>query len=351
MTPAEIGTMYRERVLDGTWTADMAEQLLSGSADPDGIVAEFKRQNEDSKVRSALAQILSRPRRPTRADSDQARDYHGRFARGHGAAHDAARVEHVRAEATSIARVSGHADHVARGEREAAKEHAAIANEHRAIAAGHIAPVPTAKLAAYDAAHAHAQARAAEIKQQLDEHQGRTAHALGALRAHPDHGDLHDPVDAHEHASTQLGSVAGHGQTTTYAPGHHESAGTYREHADRAQTALEDLHGHQTRATSELRHVDREHGRAANAMQREAERHAEHGVRVPEEHPGHEAARDAAESLAGHEATRRGDLSSEMRTKLEDAHDALREAARSTAQTVRELSKITGRAPRLVGRR
>lgn len=288
-----------------------------------------------------------------RTDSDQPRDYHGRFAPGHGAAHDAARVEHVRREATSIAKASGHADHAARGEREAAKEHAAIANEHRALAAGRIAPVPTAKLATYDAAHARTQERVAQLKQHLDEHQGHVARELATLRAHPDHEqhDVSDPTDAHAHASTQLGRVAGHhGETSYDTGGHAEPTGSYREHAAAAQTALETLHGHQAQALADLKQADREHERAAGAMTREAERHSEHGVRVAEGHADHAAARDAAETLSNHEANRRGDIASDMRTRIEDAHDALREAARGTVRTVRELSAITGRAPQLAGR-
>ena len=356
MTTTEIGAMYRARVLDGSWTPDMAEQLLSGAVDPGAVVAEFQRQNQDPRVRSGLAEVLAQRRAPPpRVRSDaagQARDHHGRFASGHGAAHDAARVAAVRSEATQIARASGHADHVARGEHEAAKEHATITNEHRALAAGHVAPVPTAKLAAYDTAHAHAQARAAELKQQLDVHQAHAAAALATLRAHPEHEqhDIHDPTDAHEQASSQLGHVAGHHGETSYEAAAGNPAGSYREHAIAAQDALEALHGHQLTATAELKQVDREHERAAGAMLREAERHAEHGVRVAEGHPEHAAASAAAESLSGHEATRREDISSPMRTRIEDAHAALREATRSTATTVRELAGITGRKPKLAGK-
>lgn len=348
----DIGAMYRARVLDGSWTPDLAEQLLSGAADPGAVTAEFQRQNQDPQVRTALAKILAKRHAPRAARADaagQARDYHGRFAPGHGAAHDAHRVERVRAEATSIAKASHHADHVARGEHEAAKERAAIANEHRALAAGHIAPMPTARLEAYDHAHAHASQRAAELKQQLDQHQSRAAAALSTLRAHPEHEqhDIHDPTDAHENASTQLGRVAGHSGETSYEVAYEPPTGSYREHAAAAQTALEELHGHQTRIAAELRQVGRDHERAAGAMVREAERHGEHGVRVPEDHPDHAAARDAAESLSGHEADRRSDIASEMSGRIGDARDVLGEATRSTARTVRELAAVTGRAPTL----
>lgn len=276
--------------------------------------------------------------------------YNGRFAADHGTAHDESRVARVRADATAIAKASGHADHAARGEHEAANEREAIANEHRAVAVGHVAPVPTAKLAAYDAVHASVQERAAQVKATLDEHQGAAARALATLHAHPEHGDAHDPTDAHEQASTQIGHVAGHVGETSYAHEPASSTGTYREHAAMAQTALEALHGHQTRAAAELKQADREHERAAAAMQREAELHADRGVRLADGHPEHAAASAAAESMSAHEADRRGDIASEMRTRLEDAHASLREATRGTARAVRELATITGRAPQLAGK-
>ncbi len=354
MTTTEIGAMYRARVLDGSWTPDLAEQLLGDAADPGAVASEFQRQNQDPQVRAGLAKVMAArhaARRTARSDAvGQARDYHGRFAPGHGMAHDEGRVARVRADATAIAKASGHADYHARGEREAAKERGIIANEHRAVAVGHVAPVPTAKLAAYDAVHASVQERAAQAKATLDEHQGSTARALATLHAHPDHGDGHDPTDEHEQASTQLGHVAGHVGETSYAHEATAPTGTYREHAATAQTALEALHGHQVRTAAELKQADRDHERAAAAMQREAELHADRGVRVADGHPEHAAASSAAESMSAHEADRRGDIASEMRTRLEDAHAALREATRGTARAVRELAAITGRAPQLAGK-
>lgn len=348
--PHAAAAAYRAGLVAGTWSADKSRLILAMQDDPAELLGLIQAANVDPAVGDALRKMMAKT--PVRTDAAQARDYHGRFAPGHGAGHDAARVAAVRSEATSIARASGHADHVARGEHEAAKEHAAIANEHRALAAGHIAPVPTAKLAAYDAAHAHAETRAAELKQQLDQHQSHASAALATLRAHPEHEqhDVRDLTDAHEQASSQLGHVAGHHGETSYEVEAGNPAGSYREHAIAAQDALEALHGHQLTATAELKQVDREHERAAGAMQREAERHAERGVRVAEGHEGHSEATAAAESLAGHEADRRGDIASGMRTRLEDAHDALREATRSTATTVRDLAKITGRAAKLAGK-
>jgi len=364
--------VYKARLDSGTLYPGAVRVLLMLQDDPTELLAAMKTENP--KASTATWRAAGEGYAETRTDAGynpyrsgegkfapgphhsahqapRAPDaYHGRFAAGHGAAHDESRVARVRSDAMAIAKASGHADHAARGEHEAAKERETIANEHRVVAVGHVAPVPTAKLAAYDTVHASVQERAARAKATLDEHQGEAARALATLHAHPEHGDGHDPTDEHEQASTQIGHVAGHVGETSYA---HEPAaptGMYREHAAAAQTALEVLHGHQTRAAAELKQADREHERAAAAMQREAELHADRGVRLADGHPEHAAASAAAESMSAHEADRRGDIASEMRTRIEDAHAALREATRGTARAVRELAAITGRAPQLAGK-
>lgn len=282
-------------------------------------------------------------------DEDQhPRGDHGRWTSG---GDDAARVEHARSETAETARVQGK-DPQAAGEAAAVHERAAIANEHAARAAGHLHDVPHEKLDSYAAARETAQRSVADIRSKLDEHHAAAAQALADLHAH-DSGDqlehTHSLVDHMESTSGKLAELSGHEATPDFTSGAtHES--TFGDHAERTQTALEGLHAAQTEAAGALRGADRAHGQAARAARSEAEIDAEDLVNHDAiggsgEHT--QRARDAAESSLSYESARREELTSGM--SFEDAHNALTEETRQTARSIKELSKITGRAPRLAG--
>lgn len=362
----------------------MASRFLYSPGDAIQIV------NESDLVSMGILPIPSFT--PDRADAgyNPNRDYHGRFAPGphHERIRNAVNntVRQPTAEEESHRAVHGHrplppelaAKRQARHELQDAEtvrhETAAIAAEHAALTAGHIAPMPTAKLAAYDAAHARIQREAAQRQVHLDEHQGNSAHALGRLEAASDTEakigghDVNNPIDSHEVASMHLGAVAGrpessvtsyeahhsvaahgsigehpgadHPRARDYEQAHAARSAAYQRRAEEAQAALEALHGHQVRAVAETKQAMRDHSDAARAMLRESDRYEHSGVLAPE-------GRNAAATLSSAESERRGDISSAMSTRLEDAHSALREAAHETARTVRDLAKITGRAAQL----
>lgn len=135
----------------------------------------------------------------------------------------------------------------------------------------------------------------------------------------------------------------------------------FQRRADVAQTALEQLHERQVSAHADLKAIDRtgakEQSDAIRALDRmlpekqvnEAafahhERDSQGEIKDENAAADHAAAHDAAESMHEH-AT--GRVAAHEHNDLGDALESLKEETKSTRDALRDLGKITGRAPRL----
>jgi len=146
---------------------------------------------------------------------------------------------------------------------------------------------------------------------------------------------------------------------------HHQAAAAAK--ALEAQSHLEALHEKQIAALQSLKQIDRVEAKSRAAAEKklpDEDEISEHVINMPafddkefDEDEGvftdeateklHSDARDAYEAKVN-EAAQRID---ERRSRSgEDEQEALKDAAKATSDTVRELSKITGRAPRLGGK-
>lgn len=346
---------------------------------------------EDQRLdqEAALDEIEATEERVDKYDADQPRDDHGRFGSG-GSAGERIRLAQ---ENTVGPRTPERDAEVERQER------AAMANEQAAITAGHLADVPHAKLDAYMATRAATQQRVADIRSGLDAHHALVAQALADLHAHDSEGQLSETRGlAEDHfgsTSRQLGAIQGDDsapdfvRTSAHEPvgdapeppthpgadadeealdahndrmeehqqdlAEHAAASdaekqAFGEHAERAQSALEALHGEQVKAAGGLRDAERKHDQAARSARREAEVDPEdlvNGEAVEDNREHEQRAKSAAESLVNYESNRRDELTSGLSTPFEDAHGALKDETRQTVAAIRELSKITGRAPNI----
>jgi hypothetical protein len=87
--PTAAVAAYRDGLAAGTWSADKSRLILAMQDDPTDLLGLIQLANADPAVGDALRKMMATALAP-RSDA-QARDYHGRFAPGHGAGHDAAR--------------------------------------------------------------------------------------------------------------------------------------------------------------------------------------------------------------------------------------------------------------------
>ena len=131
----------------------------------------------------------------------------------------------------------------------------------------------------------------------------------------------------------------------------------FQRRADVAQTALERLHEHQVAAHAGLKAVHSEGEKAHKDASRKLGKMDAEGL--VHEHAfahhardengdvidgSHSAAHAAAESMLDHASSRVGENGAH---DLSDPLNALKDESRSTAAALRDLGKITGRAPRL----
>lgn len=327
-------------------------------------------------------------KRVTKYDPEQGRDPHGRWS-GSGSADERIAMALV----NSVGRRTP--EHDAEVERQ---ERAAIDNEDAAIAAGHLHEPPHAKLDAYGPARAAALERVGAIRGELDAHHAAAAQALADLHARDSGERLSEAgglaEDHFEATSWQLGALRGDSDKPSFVresdhehdpvgeapePPNHPGAGAHPEdladyeeqlaghrvelaehqaaaaaaaqgfaaHAETTQTALEALHAQQVKASAEIKATDKVHERAARAARDEVNVDPNDLVdRSAIGTPHEDRARSAADTRLGYESMRRDELTS---LSFEDAHDTLADSTRQTARAVRELARITGRAPKLAG--
>lgn len=151
-----------------------------------------------------------------------------------------------------------------------------------------------------------------------------------------DQADLNSSIA--EHAAAQA--------TYEHALAQHEAE--FKSRADAAQHALEALHEHQIAAAQKLPGLEKQHDEAKAAAQSEVDNlNADHLVNhAAVAHDGEASARAAAasESLLNAESYRRSEGHS---IDLEGARESLKSEMRSTASAIKQLSKVTGRTPRI----
>lgn len=123
----------------------------------------------------------------------------------------------------------------------------------------------------------------------------------------------------------------------------------FQRRAEHAQTTLESLHDHQLAAMQRLPQLAKEHDAANASRQAEVERLSSDALVNQHAVAGDKAAQaqadEVSESLLRDEADRRQD---DVRTlDLDESRASLKDATKATAAAIKQLAKITGRAPRI----
>ncbi len=128
-----------------------------------------------------------------------------------------------------------------------------------------------------------------------------------------------------------------------------QHATEFKARADVAQTALEALHEKQIAAAIKLPELEKAHDKANEARQKEVEDLHDHALvnhaAVAHDPAAQERAQKASELLLGDEGAKR--TNDERTLDLEDARSALKDEMRSTVDAIKQLSKVTGREPRI----
>lgn len=190
------------------------------------------------------------------------------------------------------------------------------------------------------------------------------------------HRDDHDfePIGTRpgKHAADQYDSTEEHAKAIAdHDAAFAERKALHHQAAEHAQNALEKLQGEQAKAHDALKKIEVDHGKAFREMLDEAGDHGdgEDGIpggvsgdvrRLLDEHhdddlPAHaDRAADAARSMAAHAKSERqqhespfeGGADSDDGTNLDEARRSVRGSMRETGKAIKQLAKVTGRAPK-----
>lgn len=377
-------------------------RAVAALADP-----EFRRAHAQRLAHADAEARSNFPREPHGEEANHAvaRWQHAEAMRIH-AEHDAIGGNALRDEIAQIARtgpIGADLSLVARHERAMkvlAEDHAAGLEERRAALAGHIKDVPHAKHDAFLATREQVKQDIAGTHEALDKAHGEASAALDRLRAvdvsggeaemgghkgweskledvgisglneHYEATSMHlaeaagghaREFGSHEHHEVPFPQREEHSTEHDYnnALAAHEN--TFKQRAWLAQSALERLHEQQRVAVKAVKDAERKHDKAHAASMREIERVDEHGLVNQKafsryERDSHGEIRDEI----GADHLQRAEAASDRRVSnaswerenarmgsLEDAKVSLHDEATVTRDAIRELSKITGRAPKL----
>lgn len=343
-----------------------------------------------------------------REDSGQPRDKIGRFA--HTGSHVDAHVAHASESARDLARAYGQSPEAAHeeGKAEGNRVRQAHDNAQRARDAGDVHEPPREKLDHLHDIREHTADRVGAARHDLDKRQQEAVHEMDKLRRFEDemsssnlshdhasmleasdqlaatehglrgrpHGNgkeyqrlLHEPHESHEdpgdYEPLESGTPAEHrahrqehdAAVAEYQQATAASGKAFREQALTTQIAMERAHAQQLKTTAELKGAEKTHAKARREAEREIEdidgrdliashfdkhRNEDGDIEAPAMIDREHVAVKAAETMLSHQRNHidRLDLDTD------DARSALGEAARDTARTIRELSKITKRAYR-----